>query len=162
MKSIYRFSAIALLAIGLFVWWYYQTPRTLARKIDGLISTLRFDTATSRSSRLIKSSSIGQYFDEQVEISSPIENANGNFSPEELNSGYGFLTENAREITIQRVTDIACAISDQHATQRFEVDARVSVSQWIKNLDGHYAITVHWRKTTHGWRIHSSDWKEIP
>ena len=162
MKSIYRFAAIALIVLGLFSWWYYQTPRMLARKIDGLISTLRFDPSTSRSSRLIKTSGIQSYFDEQVEITSPIDNANGNFSPEDLTSGYSFLTENAREISIERVGEISCELDGPHATQRFDCNAKVSVSRWLKNLNGRYEITVHWKKTNDGWKIHSTDWKEIP
>lgn len=162
MKPIYRFCSVALLALGLFAWWYYQTPRVLARKIDSLITTLNFDPSTTRSSRLIKSSSIGKYFDEQVEITSPIDDANGNFSPADLNSGYGFLTESAREILIQRVGEITSEIDEEHATQQFDVYAKVSVSRWLKNLDGRYVVTVHWRKTEQGWKIHSSDCKEIP
>lgn len=162
MKPIHRFCAVALLALGLFAWWYYQTPRVLARKIDGLISTLNFDPSTTRSSRLIKSSGIGKYFDEQVELSSPIDDANGNFSPADLNSGYSFLSENAREISIERIGEIICEVDGKHATQRFDVKAKVSVSRWLKSLDGRYGLTVHWRKTEQGWKIHSNDWKEIP
>ena len=162
MKPIYRFCAIALLALGLFAWWYYQTPRVLARKVDGLITTLNFDPSTTRSSRLIKSSNIGKYFDEQVELTSPIEEANGNFSPSDFNSGYTFLTENAREIKIQRIGEIACEVDQKHATQQFDAHAKVEISRWLKSLDGRYAVTVHWRKTEQGWKIHSSDWKEIP
>lgn len=162
MKPIYRYCSIALLALGLFVWWYSRTPRVLARKIDSLIETLHVDPATTRSSRLIKSSSIGKYFDEQVELTSPIDEANGNFSPADLNSGFRFLTENAREITIERKGDISCEVDGKHATQQFQIDAKVSFSRWLKNLDGRYAVTVHWRKTEQGWKIHSNDWKEIP
>lgn len=162
MKPFYRFLAVALLVLGLFAWWYYRPHRVLERKIDSLISTLNFQPSTSRSARLIKSSSISKYFDEQVEITSPIDDANGNFSPADLNSGYSFLSENAREITIVRVAEIEAEIKSEHATQKFDVEAKVSVSRWLKSLDGRYAVTVHWRKTKQGWKIHSSDWKEIP
>lgn len=161
MKPIYRFCSATLLALGLFAWWYYQTPRVLARKIDGLIAALNCDPDTTRSARLVKSSSIGKYFDEQVEITSPIDDANGNFSPADLNNGYSFLSESAREISIQRISEITMKIEGKHATQRFMVNAKVSVNRWLKNLEGRYAVTVHWRKTDNGWKIHSSDWKEI-
>lgn len=162
MKPIYRFSTIALLALGSFAWWYYQTPRILERKLDTLIATLNLDPTTTRASRLMKSSSIEKYFDEQVELTSPIDDINGNFSSAEINSGYSFLSENAREINLQRVGEITCEVDEKHATQQFQVNAKITVSRWFKNLDGRQAVTVHWRKTQQGWRIHSSDWKEIP
>lgn len=162
MKQLYRFAAVALLILGLFAWWYYQPKRVLARKLDNLIADLSFDPSTTRSSRLIKSSSIGGYFDQQVEITSPIDEANGNFSPEDLNSGFSFLSENAREISIQRAEKLTTTLDGKHATMEFDADVKVSITRWLKGLNGRYAVIVHWRKTEQGWKIHSSSWQEIP
>lgn len=161
MKPLFRFAAIALLLLGLFAWWFYQPKRILERKLDQLISTLSIAPHSTRSSRLIKSSSIGHYFDQQVEICSPIEQINGNFSPEDLNSGFSLLAENAQEISIQRAKKINIIIKGNHATMEFDADAKVSVRQWFQSLNGRYAVMMHWRKNEQGWKIHSTDWQEI-
>ena len=85
MKPIYRFAAIALAVLALFAWWYYQPKRVLERRLDSLISALSIAPDTSRSARLFKSSSISQYFDQQVEITSPVDETNGNFTVDEIN-----------------------------------------------------------------------------
>jgi hypothetical protein len=162
MKKILTYSAIASLVLGLFAWWYYQPKRLLERRLNQLIETLSFDPASTRTSRLLKSSSVGKFFDQHVEITSPIDDANGNFSPEDLNTAYSYLSENAREIVIHRDSTVQTQIDRDYATQEFEADVKVSISRWLQELNGRYFVTVHWRKTTEGWKIHSTTWKKMP
>ena len=140
----------------------FDPPGVAARTLEEclLIQLRRKEEPTEYTDLAIKT--IEKYFDEQVELTSPIDDINGNFSSAEINSGYSFLSENAREINLQRVGEITCEVDEKHATQQFQVNAKITVSRWFKNLDGRQAVTVHWRKTQQGWRIHSSDWKEIP
>lgn len=159
MKKIITYCAVALLLLGLFGWWYYQPERVLERRLDNLIETLNFDTSTTRTSRVMKSTSIGKFFDQQVELASPIEQANGNFSPDDFQQGLSFLSENAREIVIKRDSTLQTQVEGDHATQEFEADVNVAINRWINGLDGRYQITIHWRKTEEGWKIHSSTWQ---
>ena len=159
MKKIIIYCAVALLFLGLFGWWYYQPERVLERRLDNLIETLNFDPSTSRTSRVMKSSSIGKFFDQQVELASPIEQANGNFSPDDFQQGLSFLSENAREIMIKRDSTLQTKVEGDHATQEFEADVNVDINRLINGPDGRYQITIHWRKTEEGWKIHSSTWQ---
>ena len=134
----------------------------LERRLDKFIETLSFDKSTTRASRLVKSTTIGQYFDQQVEITSPIDEATGNFSPEDLNSAYSYLCENAQEIVIERAAELRTEINGDHATQKFEADVNVAISRWLKGLNGRYHVTIHWRKSEEGWKIHSTAWQEMP
>lgn len=162
MKKIITYCAIACLALGLFAWWYYQPERVLERRLDKFIENLCFDKSTSRTSRLVKSTTIGQYFDQQVEITSPIDEATGNFPTEDLTSAYSYLCENAQEIVIDRAAELQTKVNGDHATQEFEADVNVAISRWLKGLKGRYHVTIHWRKTEDGWKIHSTAWQAMP
>lgn len=162
MKKIITFLATAFIAIVLFSFWYFQQERVLKRKLDNLIADLNFTPDSTRTTRLIKSSSITSYFDEATEISSPIEDANGNFSREDLSSGYAGLAEHAREISIVRIGDISYEGDESQATLIFDADVKITVTRWIQAVDDTYHVTTYWRKTNKGWVIHSSNWAESP
>jgi hypothetical protein len=162
MKKLLTFVATALIALSLFSFWYFQQERVLKRKLDNLIEDLNFTPESTRTTRLIKSSSITSYFDQATEISSPIEEANGNFSHEDLSSGYAALAEYAREISIVRTGEISYDGDKNHATLSFDAEVKLNIKRWIPSLDDNYHVTTHWRKTEKGWVIHSSHWSEIP
>lgn len=162
MKKIITFVTSALIAIAIFSFWYFQQERVLKRKLDNLIADLSFTPDSTRTTRLIKSSSITSYFDQATEISSPIEDANGNFSHEDLSSGYAGLAEYAREVKIVRTSDISYDGEKNQATLSFDADVKIDIKRWIPALDDSYHVTTHWRKTDKGWVIHSSNWAEIP
>ncbi|HBE22775.1 MAG TPA: hypothetical protein DDW21_04910 [Verrucomicrobiales bacterium] len=162
MSRILTFVTTALVALSLFSFWYFQQERVIKRKLDNLIEDLNFTPESTRTTRLIKSSSIASYFDVATEISSPIEEANGNFSHEDLSSGYAGLAEYAREINIVRTSEISYDGDKNQATLSFEADVKINIKRWIPSLDDSYHVTTHWRKTDKGWVIHSSHWSQTP
>lgn len=162
MKRLLAYIAVAALTLGLFAWWYYQPERVLARHLDDLLETVAFSPSTTRTSRVVKSASLEKFFDSQVELTTPHDEATGNFSPEDIRHGYSYLSENAREISIKRDAKIQTKIDGDHATQEFEADVKIDISRWLKGPSGRSHITLHWRKTEAGWRIHSAHASPMP
>lgn len=162
MKKLITYIAIAALTLGIFAWWYYQPERVLVRKLDNLLETVAFSPKTTRTSRVMKGSSLEKFFDTQVELTSPHDEATGNFSPDDFRSGYAYLSENAREITIKRDPTVITTITGDHAKQEFEADLNIAINRWLKGPNGRSHITLHWRKTDKGWKIHSAHASDMP
>jgi hypothetical protein len=162
MKKRITFLAVAVLSLSLFAWWYYQPERVLERKLDKLFETVAFDSSTTRTGRVVKGSSLDNFFDTQVELTSPLDQANGNFSPEDIRSAYAYLSENASEISIKRDHPLLTGIEGDHATQQCEADINIAINRWLDGPNGRYQLTLHWRKTDKGWKIHSMDANRMP
>lgn len=162
MKRLLIYVAINVLVVGLFQWWYQQPRRVVERKLGHLIEDLSIAPTTSRSSRLLKSSTIHSYFEDPLEISSPFDELNGSFTESDIDSGFAYLTESAREISIQREGDFETSLEGQHASVVFDATIKVVISRQERAVHQRCRVTTHWRKSKDGWLIHSSDWQEIP
>lgn len=162
MKRLAIYISIAVVSLSLYLWWYYQPERVLTRKLHGLVESLNFAPDSSRSARLMKSSSVTSYFADPVEITSPFEEATGSFTLSDLDSGYSYLAQSAREILIEPDDAIEIDLQNDHATLVFDAHVKVAINSFVKAVNGRYRITTHWKKTENGWQVHSSDWKEIP
>lgn len=162
MKRLIIYIATAVLCLSFFLWWYYQPELVLTRKLNGLIEALCFAPDSTRSARLMKNSSVTSYFADPTEITSPYDEATGSFTRTDLGSGYAYLAESAREISIVPVGEFAITLEGEHATIVFEAEVNVAINRFMKAVNGKHRVTTHWVKSDQGWLIHSSDWQEIP
>jgi hypothetical protein len=162
MKKLFVYIGLAILTLAAFTWWYFQPVRVLERRLDKCLDTIAFDTSTSRSSRVIKANSLPGFFDAQVELHSSVDEANGNFSPDDISGAYTYLAENAREISLNRLGETSTRIDGDHATQEFEADLLIAINRWIDGPSGRHQITLHWRKADGEWKIHSAHASRMP
>ena len=162
MKRLLIYLAIAVIAIGVFSYWYFRPARVIKRNTLALLSEISLSPEIGRTGRIMKGSAIASYFAAPTTLHSRYDFANGTFEQDEINGGCDMLTQQASSISIAPHDDMVITLAESKATVTLSADVKAKVAKWIEVVDDTFTITIHWKKTDKGWKVNECAWKEMP
>jgi len=161
MKRVIIASVVILAAIGITIWWL-SPERVLVRRTNNLLETLSFSEGTGKAARNLKTYPLNRLLAERVRLETPtIAEANGEFDRSELESGFGWLCNRARQTNFKSTEVRSVTITGDSATVEMELEGLVELPAY-RPVDGTYKVTFDWRREDDGWRLVRARWQELP
>ena len=162
MKRLIIYLAIAITAIGVFSYWYFRPERVIRRNTIALLNEINVSAETGRTARIMKGSAIANYFTAPTTLHSSYDFANGTFDQDEINGGCDMLTQQASTISILPDEPMEITLSGDQATVLLSAHVKAKMGRWIEVVDDDFTITIHWKKTEKGWKVHECTWRILP
>jgi len=149
---------VLAIVIGFLIWWFHP-HQVLKRRTKGLMETLTLVEGAGAASRNLKIYPLARALAGEVEISgSGDPRSEGVFSSSSIESGFSWLTRNARftRFQIRRIESINRSgdLGVVHAL----IDAEVVLKESTP-LHGPYFMTLTWQKDEHSWRLIAAEWQ---
>lgn len=156
----YTFPIVFLaLVVGFSVWWF-SPNQVLKRKVNSLLSTLTMDAEGGRVGRQAGTYSLNALLAENVELETPtIQEANGTFTRQELESAYSWLSNQAKETRFELTNLHSIRISGDEATVELTLEGMVELPNY-RPADGSYDVVFDWKKGSDGWRLYRAKWTQ--
>ncbi len=150
---------VALVVLGMVVWWY--TPaQVLKRRSAGLLDSLSFSGGTGIPARQLSGYSFGALLADEVELDSHgIPEADGTFSRATLEAGHAALASYARESGFEIEKIHFVAVDGDHGHVSLTIDGFVQLPDY-RPVDGRYQVDLHWRRSETGWHLYRAVWRE--
>lgn len=154
-------TGIGLLAIlaGFLIWWLHP-HQVLKRRTKGLMETLTLVEGAGPASRNLKIYPLARAIADEVEISgSGDRRSEGAFNRSQIESGFSWLTRNARftRFQIRRIESVTR--SGDTGVVRALIDAEVILQQETP-LQGPYFMTLTWQNADNKWRLVAAEWHQ--
>lgn len=148
-----------VLSIAFAVWWFSPT-QVVKRRTNKLMSTLTLEEGSGSAARHLNTLSFGGLIAEDVTLEiAGVGEANGDFSNQDLNAGFSWLTTQAR-FTKFEVTDfLKVGVGGDRAEVEAKVEAVVALPDY-RPADGAYLMELGWVKVEDGWRLTRVKWRE--
>ncbi|RYD49582.1 MAG: hypothetical protein EOP85_01355 [Verrucomicrobiaceae bacterium] len=155
--AIVLFSAIVLAAFGM---WWFSPGQVLKRRTLSLLSTLTMESGVGAVSRQAGSYTLNALLAKQVELETPtIREANGTFDRSELESGYSWLSSQAKQTRFEMKDLRSIAVRGDEATVNLTLEGLVELPSY-RPADGIYDVVFRWKKEKDGWRLYHAIWKQ--
>ncbi len=159
MKRIYILAA-ALLILSAFLFWWFSPTQVLKRRTMILLDTLTMDASTGKSGRQLGVYRLNSLLAEQVELSTPtIERANGTFDRAELESGFSWICQQAKQTRFVLDEIQSIDVASDRGKVVFTLEALVELPSY-NPADGQFQVTFQWQREKDVWRLSSAEWLE--
>jgi len=158
MNRLFAGIGILVIVAGFLIWWFHP-HQVLKRRTKGLMETLTLVEGAGAASRNLKIYPLARVLADKVTISGAGDKrAEGDFSSASIESGFSWLTRNARftRFQIRRIESIRRSgdIGVVHAL----IDADVVLQQETP-LQGPYSMTLTWQNDGSSWRLIAAEWQ---
>lgn len=154
-------AVIALIFVAFGVWWFSPT-QVVKRRCNSLLSALTMDAGSGNVSRQAGAYSLNALLSEEVRLETPtISEANGNFERSELESGYSWLSNTAKETRFELQNFRSVTLAGDTATVELTLIGLVVLPTY-RPADGTYDVTFQWKKQKDGWRLTDATWTQVP
>lgn len=158
----YIFPGIVLLAMIGFTFWWFSPTQALKRKTNNLLAALTMDADSGRVGRQTGAYSLNALLAEQVELDTPtIKEANGTFERNEMESAYGWLSNQAKQTRFELKTLHSIDITGDKAVVKLTLFGLVELPTY-RPADGTYDVVFDWVKKEDGWRLTKATWTQKP
>jgi hypothetical protein len=148
----------ALVLLGLTAYWWYSPNQVLKRRTVVLLETLNMESGTGKASRQMGLYTISAMLAPDVVLESPsIEQANGEFPRQELESAFSALCEHSKECRFEKPEFESVSASGADADVVFTVRAMVELGG-SRPVDGIYRVKLHWRNPEGNWLLTRAQW----
>lgn len=152
--------ALALLII-LGIWWF-SPAQVLKRRTQSLLSTLTLDAGTGRASRTLATYSLNKLLAAQVELDTPtIPEANGNFERSEIESGFSWISQQAKQTRFELKRLHSVTIIGDTGKVKLTLSGLVELPHY-RPADGVYDVSFDWKNGDDGWRLTKAVWTQVP
>lgn len=157
--------AISLVVLALlagFAFWWFSDTQVLKRRTQSLLTTLTLDSGTGKVGRQMGSYSLNALLASEVALDTPtIQEANGSFQRDELESIYSWLCNQAKETRFELQDLRSVTVNGGKATVHLTLIGLVVLPNY-RPADGTYDVTFDWQKEKDGWRLTHASWKQVP
>lgn len=151
---------LACALIGVLAVWWFSPEQVLKRRTGSLLETLTFEQGSGRASRQMGVYSLTALLADDVELETPtIDHANGTFERADLESAYGWLCGQARQMHFEVREIHSVDVDDDRGVVVFSVNALVELPTY-RPADGNYHVTFDWQHTEDEWRLVRATWLE--
>jgi hypothetical protein len=152
--------ALALLII-LGLWWFSPT-QVLKRRTQSLLGTLTLDAGTGRAGRTLATYSLNKLLAAQVQLETPtIQEANGTFERAEIESGFSWVSQNAKQTRFELKNFHSVTIDGDRGNVRLTLSGLVELPHY-RPADGDFDVSFDWKRGDDGWRLSRAVWTQIP
>ena len=157
MNRLLTSAAVLAVLAGFLVWWFHPN-QVLKRRTKGLMQTLTLAEGAGAASRNLKIHPLSRVIAEEVRISgSGDTRAEGVFTRGQIESGFSWLTRNARSTRFQTRRIESVAIHGSEGIVRAVVDGHVELDRQTP-LQGQHTVTLTWSHDGDSWRLVAADW----
>ncbi|MEX1049085.1 MAG: hypothetical protein WED15_06135 [Akkermansiaceae bacterium] len=155
-------SGIALALLIAFGLWWFSAAEVLKRRTQSLLSTLTLDAGTGRASRTLATYSLNKLLAPWVELDTPtIREANGNFERVELESGFNWISQQAKQTRFELEKFHSVTIAGDTGNVKLTLFGLVELPHY-RPADGNYAVSLDWKNGDDGWRLTQAVWTQMP
>jgi len=153
--------AVLILLVGFSVWWYSPT-QVIKRKVSSLLSTLTLEASDGRAGRNFRGYAFHDLLAPEIELTTPtIEEANGTFDRDELDSAFSWLCNQAKQTRFEMEDLHEITIDGDKATVKLTLTGLVELPTY-RPADGTYDVTFDWEKSKDGWQLTRAVWDKVP
>jgi hypothetical protein len=161
MKRLSILGVILLFLVAFLLWWFSPT-QVLKRRTQSFLDLMTMDAGTGKSGRQLGVYRMNSLLAEQVELNTPtIEQANGTFARSELESGFSFICQQAKQTRFILNEIQSVEVASDRSTVVFSIEALVELPAY-RPVDGNFQVTFHWQREKDEWRLARADWTETP
>jgi hypothetical protein len=147
-----------LALLGAFLFWWFSPVQILKRRTESLLSTLTLESGSGVSGRQLGAYALNSLLAAEVKLDTPtIDEANGTFGREELESAFSWLCNQAKQTRFELKDFKSVKIDGDTAVVDFTVEALVELPTY-RPADGRYDVTFRWQREEDGWRLTRAKW----
>lgn len=159
MRRILFIVPAAALITAFLVWWL-SPGQVVKRRTEKLMSTLTMEEGSGGASRHLNTLALGPLIAEEISLETPtIGDANGDFRRADINSGFTWLTSQAKFTNFDVEEYLKIEVSGDTAFVEAKIRAEV-VLQSYRPADGLYDVEFNWHRTDDGWQLARARWME--
>ncbi len=153
---------VFLIVAVLFCVWWYSPTQVLKRRTAALLSALSLEVGQGKANRHLGVYSLNELLARHVELETPtIDEANGSFEREELEAGFSWLCEQAKQTRFEMEILRSITITGEKANVKLTLTGLVELPTY-KPADGSYDVSFDWVKEKDAWRLSKAVWNKIP
>lgn len=146
--------------LGVFCYWWFSPTQVLKRRTVSLLSTLTMASGDGKAKRHLGSYSLNGLLASQVQLETPtIDEANGTFAREELESAYSWLCEQAKQTRFKMEKLRRITVNGDKGTVEIDLTGIVELPTY-RPADGGYRVIFDWEKGKDGWRLTRAVWNK--
>jgi hypothetical protein len=154
----YLIPVLVVLVSGAFVMWWFSTSQVLKRRTSSLLETMTIEADSGMAGRQMKTYSLNRLLADSVKMeTSEIEAASGTFERNELESGFSWLANQAKETRFEVEDFETIEVDGETAKVVLTLTGLVDLKSY-RPVDGKYDVVLDWRKEGDGWRLTGSSW----
>lgn len=160
MKKLIILAAAAVILIPLGMWWF-STEQVIKRRTNHLMEVLSMSEGAGGPLRQAKVYSMNAMLAPEVTLTIPdIDDANGSFDKQEMESAFSWICQNAKQSDF-RITEFqGIDIDGEIAKVRFIAEGFLELGA-SRPADGAFDVTIRWKKAGDGWRYDAVTWKNL-
>ena len=159
MKRWVLWGVVLAVFIGLGAWWF-SPVQVLKRRTASFLSTITLDAGAGRASRQMATYSLNRILASEVQLDTPtIPEANGNFERSELESGFSWLANQAKQTRFEIQEIRSVVVTGATATVDLRLEGLVELPHY-RPADGIYDVIFEWVKGEDGWRLVHATWQQ--
>jgi ketosteroid isomerase-like protein len=159
MKKLWVTLIAGVILIPLGMWWS-SPENVIMRKTKRLMEVLSLSEGSVGPLRQAKVFSMNGMLAPDVELVIPeIEDANGTFDKEELESAFTWICKNAKESQFDVIAFRDVVLNGDTATVSCIVKGYLDLG-YVRPADGTYDVTIVWKKGGDGWRYNEVVWEK--
>ena len=153
--------AVAVVLSFAFAVWWLSPTQVIKRRTNKLMSTLTLEEGSGSAARHLNTLIFGSLIADGVTIDAPgIGEANGEFTSGDLNSGFGWLTIQAKYTKFEVIEFRKVGVGGDRAEVEAKVEATVVLPDY-RPADGAYLMGLSWAKEEDGWRLSRIKLREV-
>lgn len=159
MKRLSILGAV-LLMLAAFLFWWFSATQVLKRRTQSFLDVMTMDAGTGKSGRQLGVYRLNSLLAEEVELNTPtIEQANGTFARSELESGFSWISQQAKQTRFILNEIQSVDVASDRGKVVFLIEALVELPAY-RPVDGNFQVTFHWQREKDDWRLTRADWVE--
>ncbi len=158
----YLLPVVVLVLLAAFGVWWYTPYQVVKRKVGSLLSTLTLEAGSGKAGRNLRGYTLHDLLASEVELVTPtIEEANGTFQRDEIDSAFSWLCNQAKQTSfvMEEVREIT--IDGDRAKVRLTLTGLVELPTY-RPADGRYDVTFDWVKEEDAWKLTRAVWDQVP
>ncbi len=152
--------AALAICIALGVWWF-SPEQIIKRRTKSFLKTITIEQGSGGFSRGAGVHGFSDYIAKHITLENPdIEEANGEFASTDVQSGFAWLANNAKQMTFKPLEFSLISAGETDAQVDFTLQGLVEVSG-TKPVDGKFQVIFFWKKQDDRWRLSRAKWSKI-
>ncbi|MES2658332.1 MAG: hypothetical protein V4689_06925 [Verrucomicrobiota bacterium] len=158
----YAIPLVFVAVMAAFCIWWYSPTQVVKRRTESLLTTLTLNAGDGKATRHMGAYSLNGLLAPEVELETPtIDEANGTFAREELESGFSWLCDQAKLTRFEMEELREITIDGDKAKVVLVLTGLVELPTY-NPADGRYDVTFDWVKGEDGWRLSHAVWNKVP
>lgn len=159
MKRVIPSLVVVVVIVG-FLSWFLSPVQVVKRTTNKLMKTLTLEEGSGSAARHLNTLTLANLVADEVLFEAPkVEEVNGELSRSDINSGFSYLTAQAKFTKFDVVEYHSVEVAGDVATVSATVEGVVELPSY-RPADGMYEMRLTWEKAEDGWKLTGVRWTE--